>query len=141
MKSVLIFGSSGFVGPYLAEEFHSHGYKVYGTDIISLKNPGSFHGYTCMDMLEYDGVLKLIESTVPDYIINLAAISSVGDSWKIPQKTVHVNVCGTLNILEAVRVSGLKAKILLIGSSEEYAVADSPISENYPLNANNPYGI
>ena len=142
MKSVLIFGSGGFVGPHLAEEFHSHGYTVYGTDIVPLKNPSeSFHGYTCMDMLEYENVLKLIESTVPDYIINLAAISSVGDSWKIPQKTVNVNVCGTLNILEAVRVSGLKAKILLIGSSEEYAVADSPISEDYPLNANNPYGI
>ena len=37
----------------------------------------------------------------PDMVINLAAISSVGLSWKIPQKTMEVNVIGALNILEA----------------------------------------
>ncbi len=140
-QSILIFGCGGFVGGYLAEEFYSHGYKVYGTDITECKTPKNFHEYICMDMLSYADVFELIERIVPDYIINLAAISSVGDSWNIPQKTIAVNVNGTLNILEAVRKLKLKTKILLIGSSEEYAVSDTQISENYPLNANNPYGI
>ena len=52
-----------------------------------------------------------------------------------------MNVNGTLNILEAVRKLGLKARILLIGSSEEYAVSDAQISEDWPLSASNPYGI
>ena len=85
-----------------------------------------------------DGMIELIK---PKYIVNLAAVSSVGASWYIPQKTVQVNVNGTLNILEAVRQLDLRARILLIGSSEEYAVSDSPISETYTLNSNNPYGI
>lgn len=142
MKSVLIFGSGGFVGSYLAREFYSHGFIVYGTDIAPLRSPQDcFKEYVLMNMLEAEKVSMLIERTSPDYIINLAAVSSVGDSWKIPQKAVEVNINGTLNILEAVRNIGIKSKILLVGSSEEYAVSDSPISEGYPLNASNPYGI
>ena len=97
--------------------------------------------YEVMDMLNPENVMTLIDSTKPDYIVNLAAISSVGNSWHIPQKTISVNINGTLNILEAVRKLELRTRILLIGSSEEYAVSDSPISEDYPLNAGNPYGI
>ncbi len=141
-EKVLIFGAGGFVGSYLAEEFCSHGYEVFGTDIAELRaSVPSLSRYDVMDMLNAEDVMSLIGSIRPDYIVNLAAISSVGDSWRIPQKTIAVNVNGTLNILEAVRQLELGAKILLIGSSEEYAVSDSPISEDYELNASNPYGI
>ena len=136
-KKVLIFGAGGF-----AEEFSSHGYEVFGTDITESKAPvWAMSSYEVMDMLNPEDVMTLIDSTKPDYIVNLAAISSVGNSWHIPQKTISVNINGTLNILEAVRKLELRTRILLIGSSEEYAVSDSPISENYPLNAGNPYGI
>lgn len=139
-KSVLIFGGAGFVGRYLAEEFDSHGYRVYGTDLIEHSHK-YFHAYTCMDMMNFPDVLKLIDYTKPGYIINLAVVSSVADSWNVPQKAVTVNINGTLNILEAVRMLKLKTRILLIGSSEEYAVSDKQISEDYQLNGNNPYGI
>ncbi len=141
-KKVLIFGAGGFVGPHLAEEFSLHGYEVFGTDITEPKAPvQALSRYAVMDMLNPADVMSLIDSIRPDYIVNLAAISSVGNSWHIPQKTISVNVNGTLNILEAVRKSEIKIRILLIGSSEEYAVSDSPISEDYTLNASNPYGI
>ena len=86
-------------------------------------------------------VSELITETKPTHIVNLAAVSSVGLSWKIPQKTVAVNVEGTLNILEAAKKCETFPKILLIGSSEEYEISDKPLSEASPLNANNPYGI
>lgn len=141
-KKVLIFGAGGFVGAYLSEEFSSHGYEVFGTDIAEPKAPvQAVSSYTVMDMLNPEGVMTLIDTIRPDYIVNLAAISSVGNSWHIPQMTINVNVNGTLNILEAVRKLDVKTRILLIGSSEEYAVSDSPISEDFPLNAGNPYGI
>ena len=65
----------------------------------------------------------------------------MGLSWKIPQKTMEVNVNGALNILEAAKTAAPEASILFVGSSEEYAVSMEPISETAPLNANNPYGI
>lgn len=79
--------------------------------------------------------------TKPDMIINLAAISSVGASWGIPQITMSVNVIGALNIMEAARKIDNRPKVMFIGSSEEYAVSDKPMNEQTILNANNPYGI
>jgi len=143
MKKVLIFGCGGFVGKYLAEEFSQHNYDVVGAD-IDKANESVLHflrSYVVVDLLKYKDVYELISTQKPDYIINLAAVSSVGLSWRIPQKTIDVNVNGSLNILEAVREAQIDPKILLIGSSEEYAVSDTKISESYEVNANNPYGI
>lgn len=141
MEKVLIFGIGGFVGSYLTDEFIEHGYVVSGAD----KNKGSilpesvsFHE---TDLLDSNAVLALVERECPDIIVNLAAISSVGASWSIPQTTVMVNVVGALNILEAARKVNKKPKILFVGSSEEYVVSEFPMNEDRPLNANNPYGI
>lgn len=134
---VLIFGASGFVGPYLAKEFEDHGYEVIGTDIKETTAvPFKF-----ADILDAGSVERVVRETAPDMIVNLAAISSVGQSWNIPQTTVSVNVIGALSILEAAKRLEKSPKILFVGSSEEYEASDEPISEKNSLNANNPYGI
>lgn len=141
MKCVLIFGIGGFVGPYLAQEFLDAGYKVSGSDIVinkSLPQEVSFYQANLLDSEAVEGVFK---RCVPDIVVNLAAVSSVGMSWKIPQKTMEINVIGTLNILEAVKKLSSLPKVLLVGSSEEYDISDAPISEKQPIRANNPYGI
>lgn len=139
MKRVLIFGVGGFVGGYLTKEFQQHGYEIYGSDAVD-KHPEGIP-FRKADMLDAEVLAELVAEVRPDAIVNLAAISSVGLSWKIPQATIQVNVVGALNILEAARAITPMPKVLFIGSSEEYAESDKPISETSPLNANNPYGI
>jgi GDP-4-dehydro-6-deoxy-D-mannose reductase len=140
MKTALIFGISGFVGKYLAQELMTHGYTVYGSDAVG-NLPALGIGFTMVDLLDTQKIADLIANVKPDAVINLAAISSVGQSWKMPQTTMQVNVIGALNILEAIRVWNLKVKLLFIGSSEEYAESSNPINEKSPLDTNNPYGI
>lgn len=141
MKRLLAFGIGGFVGKYLAEEFERFGYEIYGTDLIhSPSIPSYVHFQTC-DLMNAQKVSELIRTVQPTHIVNLAAVSSVALSWKQPQTTVTVNVVGAINILEGIRNSGISAKVLMIGSSEEYAVSDRPIQEDFPLEANNPYGL
>lgn len=141
MKKVLIFGAAGFVGAYLAREFMSHGYDVFGSDIGYRASIPEGVTFEALDLLDAVGVKELALKIQPTHIINLAAISKVGLSWSIPQTTITVNVNGALNILEAARQCNEMPKILLIGSSEEYAISDKPINEKCELNANNPYGI
>lgn len=141
MKKVLIFGIGGFVGPYLAQEFIDAGYQVYGSDIIDCPLFPEDIAYVPANLLDTISVFNVISHCQPDIVVNLAAISSVGLSWKMPQKTMEVNVIGALNILEAVKNLTNKPKVLLVGSSEEYGPSNAPISENQPINANNPYGI
>lgn len=141
MKKVLIFGISGFVGGYLADEFHSHEYQVYGSDVIKGDAVPDYVEFTQTDLLDSQKVADCIQRITPDMIINLAAISSVGASWNIPQTTISVNVIGALNIMESVRSCDNQPKVMFVGSSEEYEISDRAIDETTPLNANNPYGI
>lgn len=141
MEKVLIFGVGGFVGSYLSREFIEHGYAVIGTGKTRSSILPSEVEFCKSDLLETDAVEGLINKTQPDIIVNLAAISSVGASWNIPQLTMQVNVVGALNIMEAARKSVKKPKILFVGSSEEYVTSDFPMNEEWQLNASNPYGI
>lgn len=141
MNKILIFGISGFVGSYLAQEFLQNGYEVCGSDIAERGRLSEQVRFYRVDLLDAQAVSHLVEQIQPRVIINLAAISNVGKSWSIPQAAMSVNVIGGLNILEAARVCKSAPKVMFIGSSEEYQPSDKPISEANPLNANNPYGI
>lgn len=141
MEKVLIFGVGGFVGSYLSSEFLNNGYQVVGSDRArssQLSDNVEFHN---ADLMDTSAVERLVVEQEPDIIVNLAAISSVGQSWGIPQTTMMVNVVGALNIMEAARKSEKKPKVMFIGSSEEYVVSDEPLSEKNKLDASNPYGI
>ena len=138
---LLIIGISGFVGPYLANEFLNNGYEVFGSDLMRSESVPEQVGFVKCNILDSKEVNDLLAQVIPDMIINLAAISSVGLSWSKPQATIEVNVVGGLNILEAARALVKKPKILFVGSSEEYEPSGLPISEKSMINANNPYGI
>ena len=84
---VVIVGASGFVGGYLTRELETAGHSVVQADLPEL------------NLLNAGQVDALIEGTTPDAVVNLAAISSVGASWKSPADTISVNVNGTLNLL------------------------------------------
>lgn len=141
MSRVLIFGAGGFVGSYLCKEFLNNGYKVSGTDKGEGSALPSEVDFYRTDLMQANEVEKLIGQIQPDIIVNLAAISSVGASWNMPQTTMAINVIGALNIMEAARKSEQKPRILFVGSSEEYVISEDPLDENTQLNANNPYGI
>lgn len=141
MRKILIIGANGFVGKYLAKEFEQDGYEVITADISDESKLEPEFEYHVVDILDKTQLEEIISKTNPDFLVNLAAISSVGASWNIPEKTMEVNVVGTLNILETARRIIPKCKILLIGSSEEYESKDEPLKESDTLDANNPYGI
>lgn len=140
-KRVLIFGVNGFVGAHLARELASRGYEVCGSDLkegCALPEVGR---YASCDLADSEGVAKVVADAKPDYIVNLAAISSVGQSWRMPALAMRVNVEGALNVMEAARALETMPRVLLVGSSEEYAPKDGPLNEGDPTVSNNPYGI
>ena len=140
-KRVLIFGYSGFVGPYLAKEFIKSGYEVFGSDVKEPLSRINEIKFFKVDILSSESVDKTISHIKPSIIINLAAISSVGLSWKFPQKTIDVNVVGAINILESSVSLKQHPKVLFIGSSEEYGQFDGVLKESCCLDATSPYGI
>ena len=142
---VLIIGAAGFVGNHLID-FLSKQQDVY---IYATKLKTETLGITGNNITAIDldicctaEVSELIRQVRPDYIIHLAALSSVSYSWQEPALTFNINVIGTINLLEAVRQSDIYPRILLIGSAEEYGIVlpeNLPIKENHNIDPKSPY--
>lgn len=143
MSKSLIIGAAGFVGGYLIECLIAHGDEVYATK-LPFEEIHSNCTVRELDILDSDSTLSLINEILPDRIFHLAAQSSVALSWKKPAMTAQVNVIGTINVLEAVRVAECEPVVLLVGSSEEYGKpvsADGTISETEQANPQNIYAV
>jgi GDP-4-dehydro-6-deoxy-D-mannose reductase len=139
----LVIGGAGFVGNYLIERLICEGHKVYATCLANEKIENAECESFSLDILDKSAVKEILSDVKPDWIFHLAAQSSVSYSWKNPQLTVDVNIKGTVNVLDAMRESGLdKTRIILIGSGEEYGYIREgacPIKETEQLNPGNIY--
>jgi len=86
----------------------------------------------------------VIGAVKPDRIFHLAAQSYVHASWGAPAETLHTNIIGEVNLLEAVRSAGIDPIIHIAGSSEEYGLVlpdELPVKETNPLRPLSPYGV
>lgn len=143
MKKALIIGAAGFVGNYLIDHIQKNCiWSIVVTKMAHEKIEKENIEICDLDILDRDAIQKLLECIRPDYIFHLAAQSSVALSWKNPDLTVDVNIKGTVNLLDAVRVLDYKPRTLLIGSGEEYGYVKTkevPIEEDNAVRPGNIY--
>lgn len=152
----LITGISGFVGSHLAEyllehtDWHVAG-TVYGPEdnIEHLRDRLELYP---AELSKLETVTSILEQAKPDRIFHLAAQPLVSLSRRDPWGTLAINIRLQLNILEAVarlesaalRQSSGQARILVVGSSEEYGLVrpdELPIKETNPLRPTSPYAV
>lgn len=138
---VLITGVGGFVGPRLARNLLEHGHKVSGTWLENTPPPNVegadlYHA----DLLDRGSLDRVIEATKPDAVVNLAGLSSVGDSWKRPGEYFRVNVLGTENLLAAAG----ERRMVFASSAEVYGQVpeeEQPIHEERLPDPRSPYAL
>lgn len=147
MKRALITGITGQDGSYLAELLLSKGYEVWGTQrrssTFNTKNIDHIYDQLKMvyaDMTDYASLEWVLGKSAPDEIYNLAAQSHVQISFEIPTYTTNTIALGTLNLLEAMRGSGIEAKVYQASSSEMFGAAPVPQNERTPFHPRSPYG-
>lgn len=151
MKKILITGISGFVGGYFVDyvkKTHCN-LEICG---ISRNLPdwdfvdaGAFSiTHYKADLNDLNLIKKIIEETEPDYILHLAAQSSVAESWKSPVDSFLNNTNIFLNIIDTVRRIDKGTRVLSVGSSEQYGIvtnSDLPLKETKQQNPQNPYAV
>lgn len=133
MRKAFVTGSKGFVGKHLVEELYAQGWSV---EEFNLRDG--------MDILDYEMVRNALDILRPDDIFHLAAQAYVPESFTSPQRAFVVNTHGSLNILEAVKQLGIKTRVHLAGTSEEYGDAqygEGSITEEATPNPLSPYAI
>ena len=146
---VLITGITGFVGSHMAEYALFKGAQVFGSNRWRSKTENIEHLRSKVTFIESDlrdvsSVRALLEISVPDYVVHLAAQSFVGVSWHAPAETLTTNIISQVNLLEALRGLKMSPRFLAAGSSEEYGLVlddELPIRETNPLRPLSPYAV
>ena len=156
-KKALISGITGQDGAYLAELLLSKGYEVHGikrrsssfnTDRIDhlYQDPHERDLRMVLhygDLTDATNLIRIVQQVQPDEIYNLAAQSHVAVSFETPEYTANSDALGTLRLLEAVRILGLKDKTRFYqaSTSEMYGkVQEIPQRETTPFYPRSPYG-
>lgn len=140
--NILVVGGAGYIGSCTSKALAQAGHQVTVYDNLStghrdlVKWGPLFEG----DILDDQRLRECLKAIRPDGIIHFAAFSQVGESVQNPGKYIRNNIGGTLNILEAMRDTGVR-NIVVSSSAAVYGVPETmPITEDFPTSPINPYG-
>lgn len=135
MKRLLVTGRHGFVGNTLAAMVASAPDLAAWT-IADVP--------TAFEILDATATRELVASTKPDAVIHLAAQSNVPAAFEDPERTIRVNVLGTLNLLQALKHARFGGPMVFAGTGDVYgAVPDDalPVTESLLPQPRNPYAV
>jgi GDPmannose 4,6-dehydratase len=153
-KTALITGINGQDGSYLAEFLLEKGYEVWGTikrNSVAENQTSRLDGIypqllgklQYADLTDLSSLISVIQQSKPCEIYNLAAQSHVRISFDQPIYTAQATGIGTLNLLEAIRLTDPKIKMYQASSSEMFGNnidKDGYQRETTPLSPVSPYG-
>lgn len=124
-ERALVTGARGFVGSHLVRELQDDGFDV------------SAVGRADGDVTNPEAIRRLVAEARPAHVFHLAGVreGSLGE-------LLEVNVCGTVNTLEAVAAEAPSARVVVVGSAAEYGeTTREPVGEDHPLAPVTDYGV
>lgn len=148
--NILLTGGLGYIGSHTAVELLKSGNNVIIVDNLSnsdrsvlntikklTKTDVKFYKY---DLRKETGLNKIFSENKIDAVIHFAGLKAVGESVEKPLEYYENNLESTINLLKAMRKSGVK-NLVFSSSATVYGRAKSmPIYEDFPTSATNPYG-
>jgi GDPmannose 4,6-dehydratase len=150
MKSALITGITGQDGAYLAQLLLNKGYKVFG--LLARRSTDTLWRLEYLqvkeevelidgDMTDLSSLIRALQVAKPKEVYNLAAQSFVGTSWEQPVLTGNITGLGTVNILEAIKLTNSEIKFYQASTSEMFGLVQEQIqTEKTPFHPRSPYG-
>ena len=148
-KRVLVTGHTGFKGSWLAEWLIALGAKVTGFALQPATTPtlfdqlelaGRMH-HIMGDVRDLSALLRVVQESRPEFVFHLAAQPLVRLSYEQPVETYSTNIMGTVNVLEAVRVSGTPCAVVVVTTDKCYENKEWVHSyrEEDPMGGYDPY--
>jgi len=151
LKTALITGITGQDGHHLTKFLLQKNYRVIG--VVNGQRNSRQESFVELfpqvellqgDLTDLSSLLQIIDSSQPNEVYNLGAISFVGLSFKQPELTANVTGLGVLRLLEAVRKidKSKSIRIYQASSSEMFGkVRETPQTELTPFYPRSPYGV
>ena len=105
MKRAVVVGGSGFIGSHVADHLSDAGYRVTIYDQTQSNWMRSDQEMVVGDVLDKDKLERAIAGA--DVVYNFAALADLNQALDQPLKTVHINILGNMNVMEACRLHGI----------------------------------
>jgi len=148
----LVIGSNSFSGASFVDYLLEQGAEVVGTSRSPEPGraflPYRWHGkdnafrFHRLDLNhDLDGITALLNDERPQYVVNFAAQSMVGESWKNPDHWFMTNVVSTVRLHERLRHLDFLEKYVHVTTPEVYGSTQGFIREDAPFNPSTPYAV
>jgi len=105
MKRAVVVGGSGFIGSHVADHLSDAGYRVTIYDQTQSNWMRPDQEMVVGDVLDKDKLERAIAGA--DVVYNFAALADLNQALDQPLKTVHINILGNMNVMEACRLHGI----------------------------------
>ncbi len=140
---VLVIGGAGYIGSHVVKNLLACGHEVAVFDDLSSGHEINLFPQTEFvrgDITDSEALAKVMQKGF-DAVVHLAAKKAVGESMENPQKYAINNLCGTINILNAMADNGVKYMVFS-SSAAVYGIPQYlPIDEKHPTLPINFYGF
>jgi dTDP-glucose 4,6-dehydratase len=151
MPPVLVVGSNSFSGASFVDYLLEQGQKVIGTS-RSVEPSDAMLPYKWRDHQnfnfhqldlnkDFNRIVDLIHAKKPEYVINFAAQSMVGESWKSPEDWFMTNAVSTVKLHDALRKLEFLKRYVHISTPEVYGSCEGFVKEDFPFNPSTPYAV
>ena len=144
-KEILVTGGCGFIGSEVTKQLSELDAKITIVDNLSSGKEEYVKKFSNVNILKVDlcedsEIKSVVEGK--DYVINLAALPFIPDSYYYPKKFFEVNVNGTIGLaLAAIKEKRIQ-RFIHISSSEVYGSARyTPMDENHPTIPQSTYAV
>lgn len=147
---VLVCGGAGYIGSHTCVALAEQGHRVVIADNFSNSSPGVLlrlqrimgAPVECerLDLRNKSALARLFARHRFDAVMHFAALKAVGESCERPLTYFDNNICGTINLLQAMQDAGVR-RLVFSSSATVYGDPESvPVDESARLHVTNPYG-
>jgi len=149
--TILVLGSNSFSGASFVDFALSKGVQVIGAsrsgEPIPAFLPYKWHDHANFDFRQLDlnqdlpAIVSLLHEVKPVYVVNFAAQSMVGESWKNPGDWFMTNAVSTIKFHDELRKCDFLKRYVHISTPEVYGSCSGFVKENFSLNPSTPYAV
>ncbi|EEL48447.1 MULTISPECIES: UDP-glucose 4-epimerase GalE [Bacillus cereus group] len=148
--AILLTGGAGYIGSHTCIELLNNGCDVVVVDNLSNSSVKSLNRvkeitgkqfkFYKEDLLNHEAIDKIFKENAIDAVIHFAGFKAVGESVALPLTYYHNNISSTLVLCDVMQKHNVK-KLIFSSSATVYGIPEeSPVTEEFPLSATNPYG-
>jgi len=139
---LLVTGGAGYIGSVVAHQLVEVGHEAVVLDNLAKGHERAIpegSGFVRVDLLDREATRDALSEGF-DGVLHFAALSLVGESVEQPERYYRNNVCGTLNLLEALGEAGVPRLVFSSTAAVYGEPEEVPIPETAPALPTNPYG-